>query len=72
MTNLKLDNPLIIGNTTEDFTATKAKNTSLRDNIYDVAVDYLNLNFSKLMSVQSYLMKKKKFNQYTMFSLLKK
>ena len=58
MTNLKLSNPLIIGNTTDDFTAAQYKNTSLRGNIYDVAVDFLNLDLSKLMSVQSYLIKK--------------
>ena len=58
MTNLKLSNPLIIGNTTDDFTAAQYKNTSLRGNIYDVAVDYLNLDFSKLISIQGYLMKK--------------
>ena len=58
MANLKLANPLIIGNTTEDFTAAQSKSTSLRGNIYDVAVDYINLDFSKLMSVQAYLMKK--------------
>ena len=58
MTNLKLSNPLIIGNTTDDFTAAQYKNTSLTGNIYDVAVDFLSLDFSKLMSVQSYLIKK--------------
>ena len=58
MTNLKLNNPLNIGNTTDDFTASQYKNTSLRGNIYDVAVDYLNLDFSRLMSIQGYLMKK--------------
>ena len=58
MTNLKLTNPLIIGNTTEDLTAAQSKSTSLRGNIYDVAVDYINLDFSNLMSVQSYLIKK--------------
>ena len=58
MTNLKLTNPLVTGNTTEDFRTTESKSTSLRGNIYNVSVDYLNLNFSKLMSVQSYLTKK--------------
>ena len=58
MTNLKLDKPLIIGNTTEDFTATEYKGTSLRGNFYDVAVHYLNLDLSKLMSIEGYLMKK--------------
>ena len=58
MTNLKLNNPLIFGNTTEDFTSTEAKGTSLRGNIYDISEDYLNLDFSKLMSIQCYLMKK--------------
>ena len=58
MTNLKLSNPLIIDNTIEDFTAAQSKSTSLRGNIYDLVVDYSNLDFSKLMSVQSYLMKK--------------
>ena len=58
MTNLKLSNPLIIGNTTEAFTAAQSKSTSLRGNIYDLVVHYLNLDFSKLMSVQAYLMKK--------------
>ena len=57
--NLNLTNPLVIGNTTEDFTAAETKDTSLRGNIYDLAVDYLNLDLSKLMSVQGYLMKKK-------------
>ena len=51
MTYLKLSNPLIIGNTTEDFTAAQSKSTFLRGNIYDVVVDYLNLDFSKLMYV---------------------
>ena len=54
MANLKSSNLLIIDNTTDDFTAAQYKNTSLRGNIYDVVVDYLNLGFSKLMSVQSY------------------
>ena len=58
MTSLELTNPLIISNTTEDFTAAQSKSTSLRGNIYDVAVDYINLDFSKLMSVQAYLIKK--------------
>ena len=58
MNNLKLTNHLIIGNTTEDLTAVQSKSTSLRGNIYDVALDYINLDFSKLMSVQSYLIKK--------------
>ena len=58
MTNLKLTNPLVIGNTTEDFTAAESKVTSLRGNIYDLAADYLKLDLSKLMSVQVYLMKK--------------
>ena len=58
MTNLKLTNPLFIGNTTEDFTAPKSKDTSLRGNVYDLAVDYLNLDLSKLMTVEGYLMKK--------------
>ena len=44
MTNLKLTNPLVIGNTTEDFTAAESKVTSLRGNIYDLAEDYLNLD----------------------------
>ena len=58
MTNLKLSNPLIIDNAIEDFTAAQSKSTSLRGNIYDLVVDYSNLDFSKLMTVQSYLMKK--------------
>ena len=58
MTNLKLSNRLIIGNTTDDFTAAESKGTSLRGNTYDLVVDYLNLEFLKLMSVQGYLMKK--------------
>ena len=58
MTNLKLTNHLIIGNTTEDLTAAQSKSTSLRGKIYDVALEYINLDFSKLMSVQSYLIKK--------------
>ena len=58
MTDLKLTNPLIIGNATEDFAAAQSKSTSLRGNIYDVAVDYINLDFPKLMSVQGYVMKK--------------
>ena len=58
MTNLELNDPLIIGNTTVDFTAAQYKNTSFRGTIYDVAVDYLNSDFSKLMSIQVYLMKK--------------
>ena len=58
MTNLKLNNPLIIGNTTEFFTGTEYKGTSLRGNIYGVAVDYSDLDFSRLMSIQGYLMKK--------------
>ena len=58
MTNLKLSNLLTIGNTTEDFTAGQSKSTSLRGNVYDVAVDYINLDFSELMSVQGYLMEK--------------
>ena len=58
MTNLKLVNPLIIGNATEDFIAAQSKSTCLRDNIYDVAADYINLDVSRLMSVQAYLMKK--------------
>ena len=58
MNNLKLNNKLVIGNTTEDFTAAQSKSTSLRSNIYDLAVDYINLDFSKLMSAQGYLMKK--------------
>ena len=49
MTNLRLTNPLIIGNTTEDFTAAQSKSTTLRGNIHDVAVDYINLDFPKLM-----------------------
>ena len=52
ISNLKLTNPLVIGNTTEDFTAAESKDTSLRGNIYDLVVDYLNLVLSKLMSVQ--------------------
>ena len=58
MTNLKLTNPLVIGHITEDFTSAEAKVTSLRDNIYDLVLDYSNLDFSKLVSVQGYLMKK--------------
>ena len=58
MTNLKLSNPLIMGNTTEDFTAAECEGTSLRGNIYDLIVDYSSLDLSKLMAVQSYLMKK--------------
>ena len=58
MTNLKLTNPLVIDNTTGDFTAVESKDTSLRGNIYDLAVDYLNLDLSKLISVQGYLIKK--------------
>ena len=58
MINLNLTNPLVIGNTTEDFTAAESKDTSLRGNIYDLAVDYLNLDLSKLVSAQGYLMKK--------------
>ena len=58
MTNLKLTNPLVIGNTTEEFTEAESKDISLSSNIYDLAVNYLNLDLSKLMSVQGYLMKK--------------
>ena len=72
MNNLKLSNPLVIGKTTEDFTAAGSKRTSLSGNIYDLAVDYLNLDLSKLMSIQRYLMKKIIFHQYKMFSLIKK
>ena len=50
----KVTNPLV----TEDFTAAESKDTSLRGNIYDLVVDYLNLDLSKLMSVQGYVMKK--------------
>ena len=49
---------MFIGNTTEDFTAAESKGTSLRGNIYDLVVDYLNLDLSKLMSVKGYFMKK--------------
>ena len=58
MTNLKLNNPLIFGKTTDNFTSTEAKGTSLRGNIYYMSVHYLNLDFSRLMSIQGYLMKK--------------
>ena len=56
MSELKLNNPLVVGNVTADFTSTASKSTSLKGNIYDFVVDYLNLDPSKLMSVQGYLM----------------
>ena len=58
MSGLNLNKPLVVGNATADFTSTGSKSTSLRGNIYDVDVDYLNLDLSKLMSVQGDLMKK--------------
>ena len=58
MSNLKLTNRLVVGNTSEYFTATEANKTSLRGNIYDFSVDYLNLDLSKIMEIQGYLIRK--------------
>ena len=56
---LNLKPRIIFGNTTDDFTSAEAKLTSLRGNIYDISVDYLNLDFSRLMSMQGYIIYKK-------------
>ena len=59
MNSLNLSNPLIIGNTSDNFPSqTDCKKVSLHGDIYDFLVSYKSTDIKNIYNIHRYLMKK--------------